>query len=214
MQPKQPDFMSGVGPKPDARWKWLKDGADPQELHGKTMLVVGLGGVGTQVAKRAHGFGMRVIAIDPNDKMERPDFVFGIYPPAKLMELLPQVDVVVLACPLTEQTRGLFGKKQFEAMKPTAYFINVARGPVANTDALVEALKANKIAGAGLDVTDPEPLPTKHPLWDLTNVVISPHLGGNSPGAMERQWRLFRENVRRFVAGERLLCVVDKEKGY
>jgi phosphoglycerate dehydrogenase-like enzyme/glyoxylase-like metal-dependent hydrolase (beta-lactamase superfamily II) len=209
-----PNLTSGIGPKDDSHWNWLKKDVDAQELHGKTMLVVGLGGVGTQVAKRAHGFGMRVVAIDPNDKMERPDFVFGIYPPAKLLELLPQADVVVLACPLTEQTRGLFGKQQFDAMKPTAYFINVARGPVTKTDDLVAALKAHKIAGAGLDVTDPEPLPNDHALWSLPNAVISPHLGGNSAGAMERQWRLFRENVRRFVAGERLLCVVDKEKGY
>jgi D-3-phosphoglycerate dehydrogenase len=99
-------------------------------------------------------------------------------------------------------------------MKPTAYLINIARGGLVRTDALVAALKAKQLAGAGLDVTDPEPLPDNHPLWQLPNVVISPHLGGQSPEARDRQWRLWRENVRRFVAGEPLLGVVDKSKGY
>ena len=108
----------------------------------------------------------------------------------------------------------MMGKGQFEAMKPTAYFVNVARGGVVQTPALVEALQAKRLAGTGLDVTDPEPLPGDSPLWKLANVVISPHVGGRSPEVLDRQWRLYRENVRRFVAGERLLCVVDKQRGY
>ena len=198
----------------DKHWNGLKGGAEAKELNGKTMLVVGLGGVGTQIAKRAEAFGMRVIAVDSNDKIERPAFVFAIHPPAKLMNLLPQADVVALACPLTAETRGMFGKSQFEAMKPSAFFINVARGGIVKTPDLLEALDRKLIGGAGLDVTDPEPLPNDHPLWSKRNVVISPHLGGNSPDAMDRQWRLFRENVRRFVGGERLLCVVEKQRGY
>jgi phosphoglycerate dehydrogenase-like enzyme len=130
------------------------------------------------------------------------------------MELLPKADVVVLACPLTAETRGMFGEQQFEAMKPSAYFINIARGGLVKMPALMEALRNRRIAGAGLDVTDPEPLPPGHSLWKMTNVVISPHVGGQSPEGKDRQWRLWRENVRRFVAGEPLLCVVDKEKGY
>src|SRR5262249_3356695 len=161
-------------------WKDLKSGANPEELHGKTMLVVGLGGIGTQVAKRAHGFGMRVLAVDVNDKMELPAYVFGLYSPDKLPELLGGADVVVVAVPLTDKTRGLFGKAQFEAMKPSAYFLNVARGPVVKTADLMEALRGKRIAGAGLAVTDPEPLPDDHPLWKMANVVISPHLGGQS----------------------------------
>jgi phosphoglycerate dehydrogenase-like enzyme/glyoxylase-like metal-dependent hydrolase (beta-lactamase superfamily II) len=185
----------------------------PPELHGKTMLVVGLGGVGTQISRRAHAFGMRVMAVDPKE-MERPAFVFSLDPPIKLMKLLPKADVVVLACPLTPQTRGLMGDEQFQAMKKSAYFINVARGGLVKTPALIEVLEKKQIAGAGLDVTDPEPLPEGHPLWKMSNVVISPHVAGQSAGGLDRQWRLFRENVRRFVAGEPLLCVVDKEKGY
>jgi len=122
------------------------------------------------------------------------------------MELLPKSDVVVLACPLTEETRGLMGEAQFKAMKKTAYFINIARGGSVQTAALVEALEKKQIAGAGLDVTDPEPLPDGHALWKMSNVVVSPHIGGQSPEGRERQWRLSRENVRRFVRASRC-CV-------
>jgi phosphoglycerate dehydrogenase-like enzyme/glyoxylase-like metal-dependent hydrolase (beta-lactamase superfamily II) len=199
------------GQAADAVWRQPK--GQPQELHGKTMLLIGLGGIGTQTARRAHSFGVRVMAVDPKD-MERPDCVFSLDKPAKLMDLLPKADVIVVACPLTDETRGLIGEKQFEAMKKTAYLINVARGPIVKTDDLAAALKNGRIAGAGLDVTDPEPLPDGHALWKMPNCVISPHVGGQSPEAKERQWRLWRENVRRFVAGEKLLCVVDKAKGY
>ncbi|HEV3256319.1 MAG TPA: NAD(P)-dependent oxidoreductase [Gemmataceae bacterium] len=192
---------------------WRPPVTVPRELHGKTMLVVGLGGVGTQISRRASAFGMRVMAIDAKES-KRPDFVFSLDRPADLMELLPKADVVVLACPLTAETRNLIGDKQLRAMKKTAYLINVARGGLVKMPALVEALEKKRIAGAGLDATDPEPLPEGHPLWKLPNAVITPHVGGQSAEGKQRQWRLWRENVRRFVAGEPLLCVVDKEKGY
>jgi phosphoglycerate dehydrogenase-like enzyme/glyoxylase-like metal-dependent hydrolase (beta-lactamase superfamily II) len=199
------------GQAADAVWRQPK--GHPQELHGKTMLIVGLGGIGIHTARRAQSFGMRILAVDPKE-MERPDFVFSLAKPAKLMDLLPQADVVVATCPLTDDTKGLIGERQFDAMKKTAYLINVARGAVVKTDDLTAALKNGRIAGAGLDVTDPEPLPDGHPLWKMPGCVISPHIGGLSPEARERQWRLWRENVRRFVAGEKLLCVVDKANGY
>ncbi len=198
----------------DTAWQQLQRSGTPEELNGKTMLIVGLGGNGSQIAKRAHSFGMRVMAIDPNTAMTRPAFVFSISPPSELLNLLPKADVVVLACPLTKETRGLMGASQFAAMKPSAYFINVGRGGLVQTPDLVAVLQKHQLAGAGLDVTDPEPLPDGHPLWSLKNVVISPHHGALSAAARDRQWRLYRENVRRFVAGERLLCVVDKGKGY
>jgi phosphoglycerate dehydrogenase-like enzyme/glyoxylase-like metal-dependent hydrolase (beta-lactamase superfamily II) len=185
------------------------EGGTPEELHGKTMLVLGLGGAGTEISRRAHAFGMRVIAIDPKD-VERPAFVFRLDKPAKLMELLPEADVVVLACPLTAESRGIIGAEQLKAMKKTAYVINVARGGLVKTPDLAKALQEQRIAGAGLDVTDPEPLPEGHPLTKLPNVVISAHFADRSPEGAERQWRLWRENIRRFVAGEPLLCVVDK----
>jgi phosphoglycerate dehydrogenase-like enzyme/glyoxylase-like metal-dependent hydrolase (beta-lactamase superfamily II) len=207
------DTRDGTG-KGTSRWLKLKDASQAQELHGKSMLIVGLGGIGTQIARRADAFGMRVMAVDSNEALVKPSFVFSVDRPAKLMELLPKADVVVLACPLTKETKGMFGKEQFAAMKKSAHFINIARGGLMDQDALLAALNKGAIAGAGLDVTDPEPLPNGNPLWRMKNVVISPHIGGQSDGARDRQWRLFRENVRRFVAGEPLLCVVNNEKGY
>ena len=192
---------------------WRKPTGALQELHGKTVVVVGFGGIGTQIGRRAWGFGMRVVGVDPKD-MEKPSFVLGLHKPADLMSLLPKADVVVLACPLTAETRGMFGAKHFGVMKKSAYFINIARGALVDTEAMTAALRNGRIAGAGMDVTEPEPLPDGHPLWKLPNCVISPHMGGHSPGARDRQWRLWRENVRRFAAGERLLCVVDKVRGY
>src|SRR5262249_41820691 len=150
-------FVSGNKPE---QWERRTREANRQELHGQTMLVVGLGGMGTQAARRAHGFGMRVRAIDPKD-MERPAFVLSLDKPAKLMELLPQADVVMLSCPLTPETRGMMGAKQFQAMKRTAYFIDVARGGLVQFPALVEALRAKQIAGVGLGVTGPEPPPAR-----------------------------------------------------
>jgi len=196
------------------RWKKLKEASRADELHGKTMLIVGMGGIGTQIARRAEAFGMRVMGIDPNEAITKPAFVFSLDRPAKMMDLLPKADVVVLACPLTKETRGMFGASQFAAMKKSAYFVNIARGGLVDQLAMIDALKAKAIAGAGLDVTDPEPLPDASPLWKLPNVVLTPHIGGQSDGARDRTWRLFRENVRRFNAGEPLLCVVDKGKGY
>ncbi len=197
-----------------SRWNQLRAESQCQELHGQNMVIVGLGGIGTQIARRAHGFGMRVLAVDPNQQLTRPDFVFSTSPPGQLLDLLPRADVVVLACPLTEQTRGLMGASQLAALKSTAYVINIGRGGLVKQSDLVAALAKKQIAGAGLDVTDPEPLPDDHPLWKFPNVVISPHIGGQSAGARDRQWRLYRENLRRFAAGEPLVCVVDKNKGY
>jgi phosphoglycerate dehydrogenase-like enzyme/glyoxylase-like metal-dependent hydrolase (beta-lactamase superfamily II) len=185
---------------------WRKTTFKPQELRGKTMLVIGLGGVGLQVSRRATAFGMRVQAIESRS-IEKPEYVFALHRPAALMELLPRADVVVLACPLSRDTRGLIGARQLAAMKPSAYLINVAQGELVDSVALVKALESKKLAGAGLDVADVEPLPDHHPLWKAPNVVLTPRLGGLSPEASERRWRLYRENVRRFARGEKLLCV-------
>lgn len=203
-------------PKSTALWLSLQEDLEArfQELHGKTVAIVGLGGIGTQIARRAHGFGMNVMAVDPNEAIEKPSFVFSISRPAQLEKVIAQADVVVLACPLTNDTRGMFGAKQFAAMKKGAYFVNIARGGLVKTPDLLDALNKNHIAGAGLDVTDPEPLPDNHVLWRMKNVVVSPHIGGASQGARDRQWRIYRENLRRFVAGEPLLCVVNKERGF
>jgi phosphoglycerate dehydrogenase-like enzyme len=127
---------------------------------------------------------------------------------------LARADVIVNILPLTPQTRHYLGAAQFARTKPTALLINAGRGPTVDTDALMAALRDDRIAGAGLEVTDPEPLPPDHPLWTMDNVIIAPHYGGSQPGYEQRVGELFVENLRRYVAGEPLTSVVDKEAGY
>ncbi len=183
------------------------------ELDGRTILVVGLGGIGTEVARRAHALGMRVLATRRSSRAG-PDFVDYVGLADELEELAAAADVVVNATPLTEETTGIFDAAFFARMKPTAYFINIGRGRSVVTDDLVAALQAGELAGAGLDVTDPEPLPAGHPLWKLPNVIITPHVAGSSAEAERRQGLVVRENLRRYVAGEPLLSAVDVERGY
>jgi phosphoglycerate dehydrogenase-like enzyme len=194
------------------RWPSKRPGFVLDELAGKTLLIVGLGGIGGEIARRAHGFGMRVIATDPKVR-ERPLFVEGLHQPEAFHGLLPGADVVASAVPLTERTRRMIGAEELGMMKPGVILINVSRGGVVDTAALVAALDSGRVAAAGLDVTDPEPLPEGHPLWSR-NVIITPHTAGQSPGGERRRHELFRENLRRFVAGELLLNVVDKKVGY
>jgi phosphoglycerate dehydrogenase-like enzyme len=182
-------------------------------LEGKTMLIVGLGGIGTEVGRRAHGFGMRIIATRASNR-PAPDFVSHVGPPSELTALLKEADVIVNALPLTDETAGLFDAKLFAAMKPRALFINVGRGRTVVTAELVKALTEHRLGGAGLDVTDPEPLPPDHPLWRAPNVIITPHVSSDSDIGSERHWQIARENLRRYVAGERMLSVVDVGRGY
>jgi phosphoglycerate dehydrogenase-like enzyme len=197
--------------------KWQPDvglaGADFMELAGRTALVVGLGGIGTQTAKRAHGLGMRVIATR-NSRREGPPYVAYVGLADETIELARQADVVINTAPLTDATRGMFDAAFFAAMKPTAFFISVGRGASTVTEDLVAALEKGDIAGAGLDVTDPEPLPPNHPLWTAPRVIISPHTGGRSDRGRDRLFRLVAENLRRYAAGDPLLSVVDIERGY
>jgi phosphoglycerate dehydrogenase-like enzyme len=200
-----------------ARQTWEPNwGAPPPafgEVAGRTMLVVGLGGIGTQVAKRAHGLGMRVIATR-NSRREGPDYVSYVGLADEVLKLAAEADVVVNAAPLTDATRGMFNAGFFAAMKPSAYFISVGRGQSTVTGDLIEALESGQIAGAGLDVTDPEPLPDKHPLWSTPGVIITPHVAGRSREALQRVGELVAENLRRYAAGDPLLSVVNIERGY
>jgi D-2-hydroxyacid dehydrogenase (NADP+) len=185
----------------------------PIELNGRTALIIGLGGIGTQIAQRAAAFGMTVIGLDPKE-IPMMSFVKASYPPDRLPDLLPEADVVFMSAPLTPQTERMMGAEQFRRMKRGAYFIAVSRGKTYDGSALVKALDEKRLGGAGLDVTDPEPLPKGHPLWKFDNVVITPHLAGTSDRFRARQSALFRENVRRFSEGLSLINVVDKQKGY
>jgi len=185
----------------------------PIELRGKTAVVVGVGGIGSQIAQRAFAFGMTVIGVDPKDMPLNP-YVNRMVYPDQIDTVLPLADVVFISAPHTPQSEGMIGPRQFELMKKGAYFIAVSRGKLYNTDALVKALDSRRLAGAGLDVTNPEPLPEGHPLWKFENVVITPHIAGQSDNVPARRIELLKENIARFVKGQPLLNVVDKQKGY
>lgn len=180
-------------------------------LADATLGIVGLGGIGTAVAARAAAHEMRVIAVDAAHRPP-PPFVAESWGLERLADLLRLADFVAVCVPQTPETEGLFGPEQFATMKPTAYFINVGRGRVVRLAALVEALRAGRIAGAALDVFEVEPLPAENPLWQMPNVILTPHTAGRSPHTAERRRALVVENVRRFVAGKSLLNVVDKSR--
>jgi phosphoglycerate dehydrogenase-like enzyme len=183
------------------------------EIAGETLGIIGLGSIGLQVAKRAHTFDMRLLAVDAT-QTEKPDYVESLWRLDRLHEMLEQADFVSICCPLTPETEGMMSTAEFRAMKSTAFLINIARGKIVDQPALIEALRAGKLAGAGLDVTNPEPLPEESPLWEMDNVIITPHHAGQSPKAPRRVFELFCENLKRFVAGEPLINVVDKTRGY
>jgi phosphoglycerate dehydrogenase-like enzyme len=192
-------------------WKPL-DGLT--DVSGWTMGIVGLGGIGTETAYRAHyGFGMKIYAVDPKP-LPKPAFVAELHSVECLPQMVPEVDVLVSAAPHTRASEGMFNESVFRAMKRTAYFINVSRGKLVDTPALVRALKEGWIAGAGLDVAYKEPLPPDDPLWSAGNVIVTCHSSGHTPRTLERQMALFTENVRRYVNGLPLLNVVDKKRGY
>jgi phosphoglycerate dehydrogenase-like enzyme len=194
-------------------WSRNFAGSQPQALTGKTVLVAGLGGIGLEVAKRAHALGMKVIATRASSR-EGPDYVSHVGLSDELPTLIGQADVVVSALPLVPATTHLFDAKMFARMKKTAFFINVGRGGSVATADLVAALNDGTIAGAGLDVTEPEPLPKDHPLWKAKNIIITPHMSAQSDLGQGTRELILREQLRRFAAGDKLLSVVDFKKGY
>ena len=197
-----------------ARWdRRPANGRSFGELKGKTVLVAGLGGIGTEIAWRAHGLGMRVIATR-NSSRSGPDYVEYVGLADELLTLAGQADVIVNALPLTAATTGLFDKAFFAAAKPGAIFLSVGRGPSTVTADLLSALQTGRLFGAGLDVTDPEPLPKDNPLWQQPNVLITPHVAASGGDSRRRTQIIAVENLRRYVAGEPLLNVVDMNAGY
>jgi phosphoglycerate dehydrogenase-like enzyme len=183
------------------------------ELNGKTAVVIGVGGIGTQIAIRANAFGMNVIGVDPEDKPFVP-FLKRVVKPDQLDDVIPQADVVFISAPHTPKSHKMMGPHEFELMKQHSYFIAVSRGGIYDMNGLVKALDEKRLSGAGVDVTDPEPLPKGHPLWKFENVVITPHIAGRSDQDAARMVGTIKENVRRFVEGKPLINVVDKQKGY
>lgn len=185
----------------------------PREVAGATLGLVGLGNIGREVAKRASALGMRVIAVRENPKKEKPDSVAQVYGPGDLETLLKS-DYVVLAVPITGSTQKMINSERLSRMKPDACVINVGRGPLIDEVALTDALRNYRIGGAALDVFEQEPLPVTSPLWDLENLLITPHTAGLTEKLWERHYQLFSENLRRYIAQRALLGVVNKNKGY
>lgn len=190
------------------------------ELEGATVGIVGLGAIGRNVARLSKAFGMRVIATrrSQDQRMAGPECgqpdVDEIYPRSELNSFLAECDYLVLALPLTGQSRHMIGEEQLAAMKRNAVLVNIARGSVVDQHALINAVRNGVIGGAALDVTDPEPLPPESELWTLDNVMITPHISGGTPRYMDRAIELFCDNLRRYLAGEPLRNVVDPERGY
>jgi phosphoglycerate dehydrogenase-like enzyme len=195
-----------------SEWKPIKTTI---HLPSTTALIIGLGGIGQELAKLCSSLGMQVLGIDLLVK-DPPQFVNEVYPPEELDRILPRADFVIIIVPETPQTRRMFTFERLKLMKPTSYLINVGRGVVVVLDDLVSALSMQKIAGAGLDVFETEPLPAASPLWKMPNVIITPHIGANPPDPHipERRTQILVENARRFSRGEALLNVVDKNNRF
>lgn len=192
--------------------KW-QGGVPIIHLADQTLGVIGLGGIGTEVARRGAVAGMRVLAVD-TVKTEKPDFVTALWGSTRLEDLLAESGFVVVCVPQTPENVKLISVSQFKRMKRTTYFINVGRGAVVDLTALTTALQNRDIAGAGLDVFETEPLPSDHPLWGMENVIITPHTAGEDPHTTNRRIAVVKENLRRFMTGEPLKNVVDKNRWY
>ncbi len=185
----------------------------PRELSGATMTILGLGGIGRPLAKMAKGVGMRVVGVREHDerKCEDVDTVYGW---DRLERALREADFVVLALPVTPKTHHLMNAARLAYLRPDAYLVNVGRGVLIDEEALVQALRAHSFAGAALDVTVEEPLSPQSPLWEMENVLITPHIASLTDKMWERHYTAFSENLARFLAGQGLLWVVSKEKEY
>lgn len=195
--------------------RWMRDVrlSQMRELTGSVLGILGLGQIGGYVAQRGAGFEMMVYAVDVRPVTASP-YVREAWGLDRLDDLLRMADYFVVTTPFTPQTRHLVDRRRLALMKPGAYLFAVSRGGIVEEAALIEALQAGHLAGAGLDVAEMEPLPPEHPLWDVPNLVLTPHCSGSSPQTHDRLWALLTENVRRFAAGQPLLNVCDKRAGY
>ncbi len=180
----------------------------PMDLFDRTVGIIGLGGIGSDVAKKCKAFDMQVLGVRRNTA-NKPDFVDEIYSFEELDKVLARADYLILAVPLTDQTRHMINRETLAKMKPNAYLLNVGRGELVDTQALIDALRSKTIAAAGLDTMDPEPLPQDSPLWDMPNVLITPHVANLSPTTNRFRFKFYYENIRRYLAGEPLLNVAQ-----
>lgn len=203
------DFLPAIRHQKDRLWTY-----DFQltELRGKELLIVGAGSIGQMLAKKAKAFEMRVVGLKRTPE-ELRDFDV-VLPLDDMLKAMETADYIVILAPLTKETRGMVGEDAFRRMKKNAVLINLGRGPLVEEEALLSALKEKRIRGAGLDVFHREPLPEESPLWDMENVLLTPHIGGFSDGANRRAVELMAENIKRFRRGEKLLNIVDLGLGY
>jgi phosphoglycerate dehydrogenase-like enzyme len=181
-------------------------------LSGKTVGIIGLGAIGSETARRAQAFGMKVIGCRRSQRRAR--YCDEIVPGEQLLSLLNQSDFVVIAVPWTSETNGMIGAKELAAMKPTAYLLNIGRGDIIQEQELIKALEAKKFAGAGLDVFSQEPLPPTSPLWNMPNVIMTPHVAGSMEDYVDQACDLFVKNLANYTVGKKLFNVVDKKRGY
>jgi phosphoglycerate dehydrogenase-like enzyme len=194
-------------------WKKLPQNAGVVHLPEAIALVVGVGGIGSEVARLAAAFGMRVIGVDER-RREKPPGVAELHRGDELDALLPTADFVILTVPHTPETEGFMNRARFQEMKRTAFFINIGRGLTTRLDDLAAAIEAGEIAGAGLDVFEPEPLPADHKLWTLPGVLLTPHTAGYGPYLDDRRYEIILDNCRRFLAGQPLRNLVDKTRWF
>ncbi len=185
----------------------------PRELAGQTLLLVGFGAIGRELARRAKPLGMKVWAVTRSGKADA-ELAEHVLPASRLEEALPEADFVVLAAPETPETHHLIGARQLQVMKPTAFLVNVARGSLVDEVALADALTRRAIAGAALDVAEREPLPPESPLWALDNLFLTPHISAVSESLWDRQIELLLENLERWFSGRELRNQVDLKRGY
>lgn len=185
----------------------------PREISGATVVVIGMGSIGREFTVRAKALGMRVLAVRENPE-KGPGGADAVYGTPQLDEVLRQADYVLLCTPVTASTTGLMNRARLARMRPDSYLINVGRGPLVDEAALLDALRSGRIAGAGLDVFNEEPLPPESPFWDLENVLITPHTAAVTERLWERHYQLICENLRRFQEGKTLLNLIDKRRGY
>ena len=195
------------------QWKKMPRDTGTVHLPEATALVVGVGGIGAEVARLASAFGMRVIGVDER-RAAPPPGVAELHRAAALDGLLPRADFVILTVPHTPETEGFMNRARFQRMKRGAFFINIGRGKTTRLDDLVAALNAGEIAGAALDVFEQEPLPAEHPLWTMPGVLITPHTAGYGPYLDERRYEVLADNCRRFLAGRELRNIVDKSRWF
>lgn len=195
------------------RAHWDKD-HQGMELRGATVIVLGLGSIGGEVARLAHAFGMRVIGVRRRLDLPGVPGVDEVIPPQRLADVAGEADFIAVTAPLTPATRGLVSREVIARLKPTAWIVNIARGAIVDEAALLEALRAKRIGGAAIDAWWTEPLPGDSEWWSLPNVIATPHISHSSPRVRERTLALFLENLRRWKAGEPLLNVVDVRAGY